>query len=98
MKAGYGSEVIPLINESTLVNTSSKNMILSSTLIKWLGERDLTADARMLCLEEGYNKYNSLKINLSPASVLTFQHFVVYNTQICQGRKLFDCDGDVDQA
>ncbi|KMZ68138.1 Ubiquitin-specific protease family C19-related protein [Zostera marina] len=59
VKAGYGSEVIPLINESTLVNTSSKNMILSSTLIKWLGERDLTADARMLCLEEGYVKEGS---------------------------------------
>lgn len=60
VKAGYDSEVIPLINETTLVNTSSKNMVLSSTLVKWLGERDLTAQSRMLCLEEGYN-YNSLK-------------------------------------
>ncbi|XP_010933777.1 uncharacterized membrane protein At1g16860 isoform X1 [Elaeis guineensis] len=56
VKAGYNSKVIPLIDENILVNTTSKNRELSSTLKKWLERRQLSAGARLLRLKEGYIK------------------------------------------
>lgn len=54
VKAGYNSKVIPLIDENILVNTTSKNRELSSTLKKWLERRHPSAGARLLRLKEGY--------------------------------------------
>ncbi|KAL9234577.1 hypothetical protein vseg_009433 [Gypsophila vaccaria] len=55
VKAGCGSRVVPLITESILVNTR-RNMVLSPSLTKWLTERNLSADSRLIRLEEGYIK------------------------------------------
>lgn len=54
VKAGYNSKVIPLIDENVLVNTTHRNRELSSTLSKWLEERNLSPEAHMIRLEEGY--------------------------------------------
>uniref|UniRef100_A0A804J7A7 Uncharacterized protein n=1 Tax=Musa acuminata subsp. malaccensis TaxID=214687 RepID=A0A804J7A7_MUSAM len=54
VKAGQGSKVIPLIEENILVNITSLNRELSSTLKKWLQGRRLSCEARLLRLEEGY--------------------------------------------
>ncbi|KAL3536668.1 hypothetical protein ACH5RR_000034 [Cinchona calisaya] len=59
VKAGADSNVIPLIIESTLVKTTRKCEVLSSPLRKWLTERNLSAEARLLRLEEGYVKEGS---------------------------------------
>nr|XP_027108556.1 uncharacterized membrane protein At1g16860-like isoform X4 [Coffea arabica] len=59
VKAGTGCKVIPLIIESRLVKTTRKCKVLSSTLGKWLIERNLSAEARLLRLEEGYIKEGS---------------------------------------
>lgn len=59
VKAGYNSKVFPLIEENLLINTASKNRELSSTLKKWLEERHLSAEARLLRLKEGYIKEGS---------------------------------------
>lgn len=52
VKAGSGCNVIPLVFESKLVNTR-KCRILSPHLTKWLRERNLSAESRLLRLEEG---------------------------------------------
>ncbi|KAK1257670.1 hypothetical protein QJS04_geneDACA017374 [Acorus gramineus] len=54
VKAGNDSKVIPLISENPLVHTRRKNTVLSSTLRKWLGERNLSAEDNLLHIEEGY--------------------------------------------
>ncbi|XP_058085886.1 uncharacterized membrane protein At1g16860-like [Magnolia sinica] len=59
VKAGYDSKVTPLIHETRLVSTTRRNRALSSYLRKWLGERNLSAEARLLRLEEGYVKEGS---------------------------------------
>ncbi|KAF8379945.1 hypothetical protein HHK36_027411 [Tetracentron sinense] len=56
VKAGDDSKVIPLIFESKLVCTTSKHRVLSPHLRKWLGDRNLSAEARLLRIEEGYIK------------------------------------------
>lgn len=53
VKAGSGCRVIPLIVESELVNTTRHCRILSPPLRKWLRERNLSDEARLLRLEEG---------------------------------------------
>ncbi|KAM1140919.1 hypothetical protein ACFX19_041647 [Malus domestica] len=53
VKAGSGCKVIPLIVESKLVNTK-RCRILSPHLRKWLTERNLSSESRLLRLEEGY--------------------------------------------
>ncbi|KAJ8436889.1 hypothetical protein Cgig2_017314 [Carnegiea gigantea] len=52
---GHGRKLIPLIVESRLVNTSG-NRFLSPNLIKWLTDRNLSAESRLIRLEEGYIK------------------------------------------
>lgn len=64
VKAGQGSKVIPLIEENILVNITSLNRELSSTLKKWLQGRRLSCEARLLRLEEGYLNYFAESIGL----------------------------------
>ncbi|WKA05734.1 hypothetical protein VitviT2T_023682 [Vitis vinifera] len=59
VKAGSGSRVTPLIVESRLVNTTRKCRFLSSHFKKWLAERNISGQARLLRLEEGYVKEGS---------------------------------------
>ncbi|XP_031493752.1 uncharacterized membrane protein At1g16860-like [Nymphaea colorata] len=54
VRAGFGSKVLPLIDENVLVNTKSKSQPLSPYLKSWLAERNLEDGACLLCLEEGY--------------------------------------------
>lgn len=59
VKAGPDSKVISLIVESGLIRTSKKCRVLSSDFKKWLAERRVSAEARSLCLQEGYIKEGS---------------------------------------
>ncbi|CAK7348660.1 unnamed protein product [Dovyalis caffra] len=54
VKAGPGCKVVPLIVESKLVTTTRQCRTLSSHLRKWLQDRNLSADPRLLHLQEGY--------------------------------------------
>ncbi|OMP08644.1 hypothetical protein COLO4_06262 [Corchorus olitorius] len=54
VKAGSGCEVIPLIIESKLVTTTKQCKSLSPHFSNWLKDRNLSAEARLLRLEEGY--------------------------------------------
>ncbi|KAA0048859.1 putative membrane protein [Cucumis melo var. makuwa] len=54
VRAGPGSKLVPLIIESKLVNTTRHRKILSPSLRKWLREKNISTEARMLRLEEGY--------------------------------------------
>ncbi|GKU87880.1 hypothetical protein SLEP1_g2211 [Rubroshorea leprosula] len=54
VKAGSGSRVVPLVRESKLVTTTKQCRTLSAHLRRWLRERNLSVEARLLRLEEGY--------------------------------------------
>ncbi|MCE0480653.1 hypothetical protein HAX54_037681 [Datura stramonium] len=61
VKVGPDSKVIPLITESRLVTTSKNSKVLDSHLRKWLRDMNLSSEARLLRLEEGYIKEGSLR-------------------------------------
>lgn len=67
VKAGCDSKVFPLIEENILVNISSLNRELSSTMKKWLQGRRLSCEARLLRLEEGYYIVCTGSIGISTA-------------------------------
>ncbi|XP_008233082.1 PREDICTED: uncharacterized membrane protein At1g16860-like [Prunus mume] len=58
VKAGSCCKVIPLVVESKLVNTK-RCRLLSPHLRKWLSERNLSTESRLLRLEEGYVQQGS---------------------------------------
>ncbi|KDP28437.1 hypothetical protein JCGZ_14208 [Jatropha curcas] len=60
VKAGPGCKVVPLIVESKLVATTRQCRILSPHLRKWLQDRNLSVEARLLRLEEGYIQGGSI--------------------------------------
>ncbi|KAF8092500.1 hypothetical protein N665_0413s0040 [Sinapis alba] len=59
VKAGYGAKVSPFVKPATVVNVTSQNKDLSPSFLKWLSDRNLSADNRVMRLKEGYVKEGS---------------------------------------
>ncbi|KAL6996103.1 hypothetical protein U1Q18_006242 [Sarracenia purpurea var. burkii] len=59
VKTGYGARVTPYVEESIVVDVNSLNKDLSPEFMRWLGDRNLSSDDRVMRLEEGYIKEGS---------------------------------------
>ncbi|XP_022845493.1 uncharacterized membrane protein At1g16860-like [Olea europaea var. sylvestris] len=59
VKTGYGARVNPYVDESVVVDFNPSNRNMSPAFIKWLGERKLSSDDRVMRLKEGYIKEGS---------------------------------------
>ncbi|CAL9060771.1 unnamed protein product [Musa banksii] len=60
VKAGYGSKVTPYVDESIVIDVNPNNMDLSPEFLRWLQERNLSSDDRVVMrLKEGYVKEGS---------------------------------------
>ncbi|XP_031494086.1 uncharacterized membrane protein At1g16860-like isoform X1 [Nymphaea colorata] len=59
VKAGYGAKVTPFVDESIVVEVNQKNRELSPEFVRWLGERNLSSDDRIMRMKEGYIKEGS---------------------------------------
>ncbi|XP_010434063.1 PREDICTED: uncharacterized membrane protein At1g16860 [Camelina sativa] len=59
VKAGYGSKVSPFVKPATVANVTAQNKDKSPTFLKWLSDRNLSADDRVMRLKEGYIKEGS---------------------------------------
>ncbi|CAH8275734.1 unnamed protein product [Arabidopsis lyrata] len=59
VKAGYGSKVSPFVKPATVANVTTQNKDLSPSFLKWLSDRNLSADDRVMRLKEGYIKEGS---------------------------------------
>eukprot|EP00249_Psilotum_nudum_P011131 c22981_g1_i1 orf=443-2011(-) len=58
VKAGYGVSVTPYVEESTILDVT-KNRELPSNFLRWITERNLSSDDRVMRLKEGYIKEGS---------------------------------------
>nr|GFA37417.1 uncharacterized membrane protein At1g16860-like isoform X2 [Tanacetum cinerariifolium] len=54
VKTGYGARVTPYVEESAVIDIDPSNKNMSSQFKKWLAERNLSTDDRVLRLKEGY--------------------------------------------
>lgn len=53
VKTGYGARVTPHVEESVVVDVNPLNKELSSDFVRWLAERNLSSDDRVMRLREG---------------------------------------------
>ncbi|KAL6992865.1 hypothetical protein U1Q18_010985 [Sarracenia purpurea var. burkii] len=56
VKAGYGSKVAAFVEPTTVVDITNENRELSPTFLRWLADRSLSSDDRIMRLKEGYIK------------------------------------------
>ncbi|XVF27976.1 hypothetical protein REPUB_Repub14bG0155800 [Reevesia pubescens] len=59
VKAGYGAKVAPFVKPATVVDITKENRDLSPSFLRWLAERNLSSDDRIMRLKEGYIKEGS---------------------------------------
>ncbi|XP_004507029.1 uncharacterized membrane protein At1g16860-like isoform X2 [Cicer arietinum] len=59
VKTGHGARVTPYVDDSVLINVNPTKEELSPEFLRWLGERNLSSDDRIMRLEEGYIKEGS---------------------------------------
>ncbi|XP_031490327.1 uncharacterized membrane protein At1g16860 [Nymphaea colorata] len=59
VKAGYGAKVSSFVKPVTVVDITKENKELSPSFLRWLADRKLSADDRIMRLEEGYIKEGS---------------------------------------
>ncbi|KAG8373969.1 hypothetical protein BUALT_Bualt11G0081300 [Buddleja alternifolia] len=59
VKTGCGARVTPYVDESVIVDIHPSNRDMSPEFIRWLGERNLSSDDRVMQLKEGYIKEGS---------------------------------------
>lgn len=66
VKAGYGAKVAPFVKPSTVVDVTKENRDLSPTFLRWLADRKLSSDDRIMRLKEGYYAipYNMIRMSL----------------------------------
>jgi hypothetical protein len=53
VKAGYGASVTPYVEESVILDVTPNNKELPSDFIRWLTQRNLSANDRVMQLREG---------------------------------------------
>lgn len=55
VKAGYGAKVAPFFKPTTVVDIAKENRELSPSFLRWLADRSLSNDDRVMRLKEGYS-------------------------------------------
>ncbi|KAK2971628.1 hypothetical protein RJ640_003448 [Escallonia rubra] len=53
VKTGHGARVTPYVNESVVIDINQSNRDMSPEFVRWLGERNLSCDDRVMRLKEG---------------------------------------------
>ncbi|OAY48679.1 uncharacterized membrane protein At1g16860 [Manihot esculenta] len=59
VKTGYGARVTPYVDDSLVIDVNPGTEELSPEFIRWLGERNLSRDDRIMQMKEGYIKEGS---------------------------------------
>lgn len=53
VKTGHGARVTPYVDDSVLINVNPTKEELPPEFLRWLEERNLSSDDRIMRLEEG---------------------------------------------
>ncbi|PHT54411.1 hypothetical protein CQW23_08873 [Capsicum baccatum] len=59
VKAGYGAKVVPFVRPTRVIDVTKNNRELSPNFLRWLSDRSLSSDDRIMRLKEGYIKEGS---------------------------------------
>lgn len=61
VKTGYGARVTPYVDESAVIDIDQSNKDMSPQFIRWLADRNLSSDDRVMRLKEGYAPFCNLQ-------------------------------------
>jgi len=53
VKTGYGARVTPYVDDSIVIDVSPDNKDMSPEFLRWLRDRSISSDDRMMQLKEG---------------------------------------------
>lgn len=53
MKAGYGANVAPFVKPTVVVDVTKDSEKMSPNFLRWLSDRSLSSDDRVMRLKEG---------------------------------------------
>lgn len=53
VKTGSGARVTPFVDDSVVIDIKPENKDLSPEFIRWLGQKSLSSDDRLMRLKEG---------------------------------------------
>lgn len=53
VKTGCGARVTPYVDESVVIDINPSNKDMSPDFVRWLAERNLSSDDRVMRLKEG---------------------------------------------
>jgi len=67
VKTGYGARVTPYVDESVIIDINPDNKDMSPEFLRWLRERNLSSDDRIMRLKEGYS---SISLSICILNVL----------------------------
>lgn len=59
VKAGYGAKVVSFVKPTRVIDVTKSNRELSPNFLRWLADRSLSSDDRIMRLKEGYIKEGS---------------------------------------
>ncbi|KAF6155626.1 hypothetical protein GIB67_034721 [Kingdonia uniflora] len=59
VKTGCGARVTPYVDESVVIDINPSNRDMSPEFVRWLSQRNLSSDDRIMRLKEGYIKEGS---------------------------------------
>ncbi|PNY14718.1 ubiquitin-specific protease family C19 protein [Trifolium pratense] len=59
VKTGFGARVTPYVDDSVVIDVNPENKDMSPDFLRWLGQRNLSSDDRVMQLKEGYIKEGS---------------------------------------
>ncbi|XP_028776842.1 uncharacterized membrane protein At1g16860 [Neltuma alba] len=59
VKTGYGARVTPYVDDSIVIDVNPANKDMSPDFLRWLANRNLSSDDRVMRLKEGYIKEGS---------------------------------------
>ncbi|GJZ96906.1 uncharacterized membrane protein-like protein [Tanacetum coccineum] len=59
VKTGYGARVTPYVEESAVIEVDQSNVDSSPQFVRWLNDRNIPMDDRVMRLKEGYIKEGS---------------------------------------
>ncbi|GAV81369.1 hypothetical protein CFOL_v3_24826 [Cephalotus follicularis] len=59
VKTGNGAKVTPFVEDSAIIDVNPENKDMSPEFVRWLGQKNLSSDDRLMRLQEGYIKEGS---------------------------------------
>jgi hypothetical protein len=75
VKSGCGAKVAPYVDESVVIDINPDNKDMSPDFLRWLREKNLSSDDRIMRMKEGYSFFLLLEFTRKKLLLLPQRRF-----------------------